>query len=90
MNLKKSSKRKLDREQLGFQRRVDEKGKLRFASKTKAQVEDPTGVLNDIKMWAEYADWLSDGETTMQEFMNEALGKRQWEGVKQSERKLCS
>ena len=87
MNLKKSSKRKLDREQLGFERRIDEQGRLKRASKTQAQIEDPTGVLNDIKMWAEYADWLSDGETTMQEFMKEALGNRQWEGVKQSERK---
>lgn len=87
MNLKKSSNRKLDREQLGFQRRIDEKGKLKRVSKTQAQVEDPTGVLNDVKMWAEYADWLSDGETTMQEFMNEAIGKRQWQKVMETERK---
>ena len=87
MNLKKSSNRKLDREQLGFQRRVDEQGRLKRVSKTQAQVEDPTGVLNDVKMWAEYADWLSDGETTMQEFMNEALGKRQWQKVMETERK---
>ncbi len=87
MNLKKSNKRKLDREQLGFQRRINDQGRLRFASKTKAQVEDPTGVLNDIKMWAEYADWLSDGETSVQEFMNEAIGKRQWAKVKETERK---
>ena len=87
MNLKKSSNRKLDREQLGFQRRIDEKGRLKRVSKTQAQIEDPTGVLNDVKMWAEYADWLSDGETTMQEFMNEALGKNQWQRVKKDERK---
>ena len=87
MNLKKSSNRKLDREQLGFQRRIDEKGRLKRVSKTQAQVEDPTGVLNDVKMWAEYADWLSDGETTMQEFMNEAIGKRQWQKVMETERK---
>ena len=87
MNLEKSNKRKLDREQLGFQRRIDDQGRLRFTSKKQAQIEDPTGVLNDIKMWAEYADWLSDGETSVQEFMNEAIGKRQWEGVKKSERK---
>ena len=37
-------------------------------------------------MWAEYADWLSDGETTMQEFMNEALGKNQWQRVKKDEK----
>ena len=87
MNLKKSSNRKLDREQLGFQRRIDEKGRLKRVSNTQAQVEDPTGVLNDVKMWAEYADWLSDGETTMQEFMNEAIGKRQWQKVMETERK---
>ena len=87
MNLKKSSNRKFDREQLGFQRRIDEQGRLKRVSKTKAQVEDPTGVLNDVKMWAEYADWLSGGETTMQEFMNEAIGKRQWAKVKETERK---
>ena len=87
MNLKKSSKTKFDREQLGFQRRIDEQGRLKRVSKTQAQIEDPTGVLNDVKMWAEYADWLSYGETSMQEFMNEAIGKRQWAKVKESERK---
>ena len=41
MNLKKSSKRKFDREQLGFQRRIDEQGRLDFSRK--ALLEKPEG-----------------------------------------------
>ena len=49
--------------------------------------EDPTGIVNDIKMWAEYADWLSGGETKMGDFMKEALGRNQWNEVLKQERR---
>jgi len=80
-------KRVLNREQLGFQRRVDpQTGELMGLKKHKALMEDPQGVVNDVKMWAEYANWLSAGETTMNDFMDEAVGKRQWRDVLKRER----
>ncbi len=77
----------LSREQLGFDRRIDPKtGRVMKATKMdKLRSEDPSGIVNDIKMWAEYAAWLSDNETTMKQFMDNALGKAQWNKVLKAE-----
>mgnify|MGYP000671042871 CR=1 FL=1 len=89
-NLKASRsqrQRDLKREELGFDRRIDPKtGKVLKATKRdKLRSEDPSGIVNDIKMWAEYAEWLSDKETTMKQFMDNALGKAQWNKVLKAE-----
>ena len=77
--------KELTREQLGFDVRISEKGRPRRADPKYIMNEDPTGIVNDIKMWAEYAEWLSDGDTTMKDFMENALGKRQWTDVLNAE-----
>ena len=77
--------KELTREQLGFDVRISEKGRPRRADIKYIMNEDPTGIVNDIKMWAEYAEWLSDGDTTMKDFMENALGKRQWAEVLKAE-----
>ena len=79
----------LSREQLGFDRRIDPKtGRVMKATKMdKLRSEDPSGIVNDIKMWAEYAAWLSDNETTMKQFMDNALGKAQWNKIMINEAK---
>ena len=85
-----ASKRSLTREQVGFERRIDEEGRIRPAKKSMIQNEDPTGVVNDVKMWAEYAEWLSasgDVKTTSRQFMKEALGDSQFKRVKKDEQK---
>ena len=81
--------RDLKREELGFDRRIDPKtGKVLKATKTdKLRSEDPSGIVNDIKMWAEYAEWLSDKETTKEDFLENALGKAQWNKIMVSEAK---
>ena len=79
--------KELTREQLGFDVRISEKGRPRRADIKYIMNEDPTGIVNDIKMWAEYAEWLSDGDTTMEDFMENALGKRQWAEVLKAEAK---
>ena len=77
--------RELTREELGFGMRISEKGRLKKADIKYIMNEDPTGIVNDIKMWAEYAEWLSSGDTTKEAFMENALGKSQWARVLKSE-----
>ena len=87
-NMRKARKDKqadLKRAQLGFDSMLDEKGRVRPADKTKTIAEDPSGIVNDIQMWAEYAEWLSNGATTQQQFMEQALGRNQWRMVMASE-----
>ena len=81
--------RDLKREELGFDRRIDPKtGKVLKATKTdKLRSEDPSGIVNDIKMWAEYAEWLSGGKTKKEDFLENALGKAQWNKIMVSEAK---
>ena len=83
--------KELDREELGFDRRISDRGAWKGrpvgVKKRFIMNEDPTGIVNDIKMWAEYADWLSGGETKMGDFMKEALGRNQWNEVLKQERR---
>ncbi len=91
-NLKESRsqrQRDLKREELGFDRRIDPNtGRvMKATNRDKLRSEDPSGIVNDIKMWAEYAEWLSDKETTMKQFMDNALGKAQWNKIMINEAK---
>ena len=92
--MKDAAKNQLRRGQIGFDRRIDEaSGTLGRAKKSKIQSEDPTGVLNDIKMWAEYAEWLSESgdiKTTQSGFLKQALGDSQFkETVKNEKSRLA-
>ena len=92
--MKDAAKKELRRGQIGFDRRIDQvSGALGRAKKSKIQSEDPTGVLNDIKMWAEYAEWLSesgDVKTTKAGFLKQALGDSQFkETVKNEKSRLA-
>ena len=73
----------LEREQLGFDTRINpQTGRpVKYIMN-----EDPTGIVNDIHMWAEYAEWLSGGETQASDFMAQALGRAQWNKVMAKER----
>tara|TARA_R100001594_G_scaffold52544_1_gene86030 strand:+ start:679 stop:2499 length:1821 start_codon:yes stop_codon:yes gene_type:complete len=86
---KELGKGDLSREQLGFDRRIDPKtGRvIRATNRDKLRSQDPTGIINDIKMWAAYAEWLSDKETTKEAFLANALGKAQWNKIMLSEAK---
>ena len=92
--MKDAAKNELKREQIGFERRISGAGTLEKAKKSKIRNEDPTGVLNDIKMWAEYAEWLSesgDVKTTQRGFLKQALGNSQFnETVKRERSRLAT
>ena len=91
--MKDAAKNELKRDQVGFDRRISEAGTLAQAKKSKILNEDPTGVLNDIKMWAEYAEWLSESgdiKTTQRGFLKQALGNSQFnETVKRERSRLA-
>lgn len=90
-NMKKR-KRGLGRADIGFDKAIQEQklmGRLKGKESTVVDVsaEDPDQIVNSIKAWANYAEWLSGGEFKYAEFMKGALGRKQWDALLDNERK---
>ena len=81
----------LKRANIGFDRKIEQQKVLgvRGARPKVVAIDefDQDQIMNSIRAWAHYAEWLSNGEFTYDEFMTGALGRAQWAEVMKSEKK---
>ena len=88
----KKRKKDLGRADIGFDKAIQEQklmGRLKGKQNILVDVsaEDPDQIVNSIKAWANYAEWLSGGKFKYKEFMEGALGRKQWDALLDNERK---
>ena len=84
----KRKKQNARRENIGFDKTIREQKILGVKQGNVVNIsdDDPDQIVNSIKAWAKYAEWLSDGKFKYDQFMEGATGRKQWQEIKKAEK----